>query len=61
MVLRKPIPDNLINPDDFASTKNVINAIARLFIFVGIGTMVVGLATMIAGWDIPNPNFNFKF
>jgi hypothetical protein len=61
MILRKPIPDNLINPEDFQKTKSVINVIGILLILIGIGTMIIGLSSMIAGFSMPSPNFNFKF
>jgi hypothetical protein len=61
MILRKPIPDNLINPEDFQKTKSVINVIGILLILIGIGTMIIGLSSMIVSYSMPSPNFNFKF
>lgn len=61
MILRKPIPENLINQEDYHKTRNVINAIGILLILVGIVTIIIGFATMIAGFRVPTPNFNFKF
>ena len=61
MILRKPNPENLINPEDFQKAKSVINVIGILLILIGIGTIVIGLSSMIAGFSMSSPNFNFKF
>ncbi len=62
MIFRKPIPDNLISPQNLNNAKNVINVIGVLSILIGIATIILGLNTMVTGFNMSNqPNFNFNF
>ncbi len=62
MVLRKPIPDNLINPQSLQNAKRVIKVIGVLLILIGIATIILGLNSMVTGFNMTNhPNFNFNF
>ena len=61
MILRKPVPENMIDPEDSQRTKKVIDVIGLLLILIGIGTMIIGLTTMITGLGNLGANFNFKY
>jgi hypothetical protein len=60
MIIRKPIPDNLIDPINFLKTKNVIKVIGVFLVIIGILTMIAGLTTFIVSCITPYSSFNFK-
>jgi hypothetical protein len=39
LILRKPLPEGLITPDDIKKTKRVFKIIGLLIVLIGIGTM----------------------
>lgn len=58
MILRKPLPENLIPSMDNEKIQKVIRIIGLLIIVIGISTITAGLSTMIVGNSMSN-NFNF--
>jgi hypothetical protein len=60
-IMRRPIPEGLISPDDYGRMESVVRAIGLLFILIGIFTMILGLATGIASSSMQHTNFNYRF
>ena len=61
LIIRKPIPDNLIKPERLDIANQVIKWIGIFIILIGVGLAVSGLATLIASFSMPSRDFNFKF
>lgn len=60
VILRKPIPDNLISEVDKEKIDKVIRIIGLLIIAIGVGTVILALSTMLAGTRMTN-NFHLNF
>jgi hypothetical protein len=54
LIVRKPFPDDLIIPDDYAKTKTTIRWIGSLVILLGIAKMIISLSTLMAGYWMTN-------
>ncbi|MCW3806877.1 hypothetical protein [Plebeiibacterium marinum] len=61
MIIRKPIPDNLIDEQRYNSIHRVIKWIGIMIILCGVGMALLSLSTLIMGFNMPMNNFNFKF
>ncbi len=61
LISRKPHPEGLVKPEDYASTKGVFNIIGLLCVFIGIGVIILGISSMIAGFNAPYGQFPFRF
>ncbi|MCT4588117.1 MAG: hypothetical protein N4A71_09875 [Carboxylicivirga sp.] len=60
MLLRKPIPENLIAETDKEKIDKVIRIIGLLIIGIGVGTVIIALSTLFAGSRMTN-NFHLNF
>ena len=62
MIVRKPIPENLIGEEKFNAAHNVIRFIGGIMVIIGISKAIAVLASFIASLShLPTNNFNFKF
>ncbi|MCU4164433.1 hypothetical protein [Carboxylicivirga caseinilyticus] len=60
-LIRKPIPEDLIERYSYEKMKEVIRWIGIFVMILGIGMAVIGLSTLIMGFQMPMNNFNFNF
>jgi len=60
-IIRKPIPDDLINNVKLKQAKFVIDWIGIFIILLGIGVILTGLFTLIFSFNVSSPSFNLKF
>lgn len=61
LIIRKPIPEGLIQDDTLAMTKKVIEWIGIILMVIGVCIAITALGSMISSFRIPMNNFNFKF
>ena len=61
LIIRKPVPDNLIENSKLNSANNIIKWIGIFIIAIGIGVAVSALLTLIVSSRMPMSSFNFKF
>lgn len=59
LISRKPHPDGLVKPEDYKATKRLFNVIGLLCVFIGIGVIIMGITTLIAGFNVPEVSFPF--
>lgn len=61
LIIRKPVPEDLIKPEKLIEANKVVNWIGIFILLIGIGLAIVGFVTFIASLGMPSTNFNFKF
>ena len=61
LLIRKPVPDNLIEKNNLETLNNVTKWIGIFIIVIGIGVALSAFATLIMGFRMPTNSFNFKF
>ncbi len=61
MIIRKPMPDNLIDEQRYNSIHVVIKWIGIMIIILGVGQAFMSLMTLFMGFNMPMNNFNFQF
>jgi hypothetical protein len=61
LLIRKPVPDNLIENNHLEAFKSVTKWIGIFIILVGIGLALSAFTTLIMGFRMPTHSFNFKF
>ncbi len=61
MIIRKPIPDGLIDEQKYNSIHSVIKWIGIMIIILGVGQALMSLMTLFMGFNMPMNNFNFQF
>ncbi len=60
-IMRKPIPEDLIDKHKYEAFMNIVKWIGILLIIIGIGVAVIGFVTFVVSFRIPTNSFNFKF
>lgn len=61
LILRKPIPENLISQEEKDRTRKIYDFIGLLLVGIGVCVILIGLLTWIMSFRIPSGNFNFNF
>lgn len=61
IVLRKPVPDNLIEKNNLETVNNITKWIGIFIIVIGIGAALSAFSTLIMGFRMPSNSFNFKY
>jgi hypothetical protein len=61
MLVRREIPETLIEPYNYDRAINAIRVIGLFVMLIGVGLIVVSFATFIASLTMPSGNFNFNF
>jgi len=61
LILRKPIPENLISKEENDRTQKIYDLIGLLFVGIGVCVILIGLITWFMSFRIPSANFNFNF
>ncbi|HKJ43713.1 MAG TPA: hypothetical protein VKA27_16570 [Sunxiuqinia sp.] len=59
LIIRKPVPNELIEKTQHESTIRAIKWVGNFFIILGIGIALMGIASMGMTSRIPTHNFNF--
>ena len=60
-LIRKPIPEDLIEKYSYDKMREVIKWIGIFVIILGVGMAIIGLSTLVMGFQMPMNNFNFNF
>ncbi|MFY0630135.1 MAG: hypothetical protein JXR05_07115 [Flavobacteriaceae bacterium] len=60
LIIRRPVPENLINEDKLQVTNKLIHAIGVLFITIGVVLILVAIVTMSTSLSIANASNNFN-
>jgi hypothetical protein len=61
LIVRKPVPEDLIKPERLEVANQVIRWIGIFIIIIGIGLAVSGFVTFIVSFRMPSGNFKFNF
>lgn len=61
LVLRKSVPNNLIEKNNLETVNNITNWIGIFIIVIGVGIALSAFATLVMGFRMPTNSFNFKF
>ncbi len=61
MLIRRDIPENLIEPYKYDTAINAIRVIGLFVMLIGVGMIIVAFSTSIASFTMPSGNFNFNF
>ena len=61
LIIRKPIPEDLISAERLSAASQVIRWIGFFIIALGIALAIVSLATLMVGLSMPTNTYNFKF
>lgn len=60
-LMRKPVPDNLIDKNKLDTFNNVTKWIGIFIILIGIGLAIAALNSLIIGFRMPGHKINFNF
>jgi hypothetical protein len=61
LIIRKPIPEDLISAERLSAASQVIRWIGFFIIALGIGLSIVSFSTMVVGMGMPSNVVNFRF
>ncbi len=61
LISRKPLPDNLIQPQNLEALNKVLKWVGICIIVLGISMAINGLAIIFWGVNMPSNSFNFNF
>ncbi|MCU4157830.1 hypothetical protein J1N10_17785 [Carboxylicivirga sp. A043] len=61
LISRKPLSDNLIQPQNLEALNKVLKWVGICIIVLGISMAINGLATIFVGMNMPSKSFNFNF
>ncbi len=61
LIIRKPIPEGLIDKNKHESVLKIMEWIGLFVIIIGVLTVFFAFATLFTGNSMTNGNFNFKF
>ena len=61
LLFRKPIPEDLIEKENYETMYKVIQGLGAILVLIGVFSVILAISTFIYGNSVANGNFNFKF
>ena len=58
LIIRRPIPDGLINAEELENTIKVVKWIGLFLILIGAGIALIGIITLTLSNTVPNVRFH---
>lgn len=61
LIIRKPVPEGLIEAEKYEMTKRNIRVIGSLLIAIGIGLIIMAFTVWYMSFQVPSNNFKINF